>query len=89
MRFVIAAALGCALIVGLRHGSAPSAAATPAPAEAASCAQVPGALDALTPEAAGFVCPAGAPRCTTATQCTAYCAGGIPVCSQRCCACAS
>jgi hypothetical protein len=29
------------------------------------------------------------PYCQRASQCTAYCAGGIPVCSRGCCACAS
>jgi hypothetical protein len=29
------------------------------------------------------------PYCQKASQCTAYCAGGIPVCQSGCCACAS
>jgi hypothetical protein len=29
------------------------------------------------------------PLCQRASQCTAYCAGGTPVCFQGCCACAS
>ena len=29
------------------------------------------------------------PYCRKASQCEAYCAGGAPVCSNGCCACAS
>ncbi len=36
-----------------------------------------------------YICLGGAPRCTKASQCDAYCAGGAPVCFQGCCSCAS
>lgn len=45
-----------------------------------------GALDDA--EDTGYECRYS-PYCRKASQCTAYCAGGIPVCSNGCCACAS
>jgi hypothetical protein len=40
--------------------------------------------------ASQYICqPPGTPLCQRASQCTAYCAGGAPVCFQGCCSCAS
>lgn len=81
MRMLMAIAFGCALLVGVNHAasSEPTARggqhATPADGEE---------LD----DASLYVCPIS-PLCQHASQCTAYCAGGIPVCFQGCCTCAS
>ncbi len=86
MRMLMAIALGCALMVGI-HGAASS---RPAAREAQPPAQraLPAGVLRLE-DASQYICQLGAPRCQQASQCTAYCAGGAPVCFQGCCSCAS
>lgn len=87
MRMLMAIALGCALMLGI-HGAAssrPTAPGAPPPAQRA----IPAGVLELD-NASQYICqPPGTPLCQRASQCTAYCAGGAPVCFQGCCSCAS
>jgi hypothetical protein len=93
MRLLRAIALGCALIIGI-HGAA-SSRPTADGAQPAGGAQPPAQrampADVLRLDnASQYICqPPGTPLCQRASQCTAYCAGGAPVCFQGCCSCAS
>ncbi len=84
MRMLMAIAFGCALMIGVNHAanSGPTTLGGQ-PALGATSAEGFG-LD----DASQFRCPIS-PICQQASQCTAYCAGGIPVCFQGCCSCAS
>ena len=84
MRMLKALAFGCALMIGvnLAMGSEPTA----RPEQPATPA---GGYTPERDDASQYICQLGAPRCQTASQCTAYCAGGAPVCFQGCCSCAS
>lgn len=90
MKFLFAIAIGCALLLGLHHGASSGAAGlgAPPPAER-SYSTDEGVSDEPGPETGDAYECKYSPYCQRATQCTAYCAGGIPVCSQGCCACAS
>ena len=80
MRGMLAIAFSCALMIGV---NAASSGATvrggQPPAHGATSADEAEVDDASqTP-----------PACVQASQCTAYCAGGIPLCIAKHCACAS
>ena len=81
MRSLMALAFGCTLMIGVVHAasSGPTVRGGQPPAHGATSAggaEVDGASE--TP-----------PACVTASQCVAYCAGGIPVCFAKHCSCAS
>ena len=92
MRVLIAIAFGCALMLGITQaassGTAPPSyvpASEPAPtAEDTNEGTDEGPTGAETSYECRY-----SPYCRSASQCTAYCAGGAAVCSQGCCACAS
>jgi hypothetical protein len=88
MRILMAIAFGCALMIGANHAasSGSSARGEQPPTQRATSADgysTDGLDDAST-----YVCQLS-PICQHASQCTAYCAGGTPVCFQGCCSCAS
>lgn len=93
MRLLTAIVFGCALMLGVNHaviaGGAPTTAA-PAQIEAPPVQPDSGEIDDNEElgEDNGYECRYS-PYCRVASQCAAYCAGGIPVCSRGCCACAS
>ena len=86
MRMLMAIALGCALMIGI-HGAASSRPTAPEGQPPAQRAIPAGVLK--LDGASQYICQLGAPLCQRASQCTAYCAGGAPVCFQGCCSCAS
>ena len=80
MRTMMAIAFGCALMVGVNAVSyGTTVRGGQLPTQAATPA------DGAEVDDASQVPPA----CVTASQCVAYCAGGIPVCFAKHCACAS
>lgn len=87
MRTLIAIAFGCALMIGINQ------AASSRPAPRGEQSPMPRAMPAdvlKLNNASQYICqPPGTPLCQRAEQCTAYCAGGAPVCFQGCCSCAS
>jgi len=78
MRRLMAIAFSCAMMIGV------SAASSGAPARGGPA---PGATFEDESEADGA--SQVAPACWRASECTAYCAGGIPLCVAKHCACAS
>jgi hypothetical protein len=102
MKLLLAIMFGCALLLGLNamEGHSMNASAgsdrgdRSAPA-ALQLAPVPEAGDLNAVDDEGVVTDGEAyecrysPYCQRASQCTAYCAGGAPVCFQGCCSCAS
>jgi hypothetical protein len=88
MRMLMAIAFGCALMIGVNQAasSGPTAREGQPPTQRATSADEyrPDGRD----DASQFVCQLS-PICHQASQCTAYCAGGTPVCFQGCCSCAS
>lgn len=95
MKFLLAIVFGCVLLLGISRTMNVESTATAAPAvlEQASPAAADPAVQTVDEE--GVVTDGEAyecrysPYCQRASQCTAYCAGGIPVCFQGCCSCAS
>ena len=90
MRILISMVLGCALLIGLNlaaSSGAPERGAQPLP-ELSSPAD-PAIEDIPEPDTEGAYECRYSPYCQRASQCTTYCAGGIPVCFQGCCSCAS
>jgi len=90
MRILISIAFGYALLIGINHAasSGPAEHAAPPPAEI-SPAAAEDTLDEGQPEnETAYECKYS-PYCQRASQCTTYCAGGVPVCFQGCCSCAS
>jgi hypothetical protein len=95
MRMLIAAVLGCALVIGLNHAASSGATergarssyerASPAAEQVIENA----AEDLQLENESAYQCPPYTPYCQRASQCTDYCAGGVPVCFQGCCSCAS
>ena len=87
MRMLMAIALGCALMIGINQ----TASSRPTPRGEQSPMQRAMPADVLRLDnASQYICqPPGTPLCQKASQCTAYCAGGAPVCFQGCCSCAS
>lgn len=87
MRMLIAIAFACTLLGAHHAASSGTIEGGAQPAErsapAASATDDTGLEDATQ-----YICQIS-PRCQQASQCTAYCAGGIPVCFQGCCSCAS
>lgn len=92
MKFLLAIVFGCVLLLGLNRSMNASAGSAPAAVELAPLPSA-GEMNAVDDE--GVVTDGEAyecrysPYCQRASQCTAYCAGGIPVCFQGCCSCAS
>lgn len=92
MKVLLAIAFGCALLLGLNRTMTATAGSAPAIHE---LAPAPSAAEATTTDDEGVVTDGEAyecrysPYCQRASQCTAYCAGGAPVCFQGCCSCAS
>lgn len=90
MKLILAIAFGCALLLGLNQSMNVSASSVPATLQ-----PVPPAADLNTVDEEGVVTDGESyecrysPYCQRDTQCTAYCAGGAPVCFQGCCSCAS
>lgn len=94
MRILIAIALGCALVIGVsqaassgvtERGAQPSyELSSPAAEQTTEDAAEGTQLEGET----GYECRYS-PYCQSDSQCTAYCAGGIAVCFQGCCSCAS
>jgi hypothetical protein len=87
MRMMIAIVFGCALMIGVNQ------AASSATADPGRQPSTERSSPALEPEdgaddASQYICQFS-PLCQRASQCEAYCAGGIPVCFQGCCSCAS
>jgi hypothetical protein len=77
---LMAIAFGCALMIGVNAASSGTAArAVPAPAQGAT------STDEHEVDDASQVSPA----CVQASECTAFCAGGIPLCVAKHCTCAS
>jgi len=89
MRVLIAIAFGCALMLGITQAARSGAAAQPSYVPASQPAPTAEDTDeGPTGAETSYECRYS-PYCQRASQCTAYCAGGAPVCSQGCCACAS
>ena len=92
MRILISIAFVGMLVFGVSRATGSGAAAPGAhPADETSCPAAREAVDELggQPDSVnGYECKYS-PYCQRASQCTTYCAGGTPVCSQGCCACAS
>lgn len=89
MRTLIAVAIVCGSMLGVHHTVASPAAAQPGVCVQASSQGDDVRLDDTElNEASHYICQFS-PRCQEASQCTAYCAGGAPVCFQGCCSCAS
>lgn len=92
MKLLLAIMFGCVLLLGLNHSMNASAGSAPATLQ---LAPVPAAEDMNAVDDEGVVTDGEAyecrysPYCQRASQCTAYCAGGAPVCFQGCCSCAS
>jgi hypothetical protein len=90
---MLALVFGGALFVGISQSvtAAPSLvpADVPAPVSVESCDDAMAAEDDGYEVDAAYECSYGRPYCRRASQCEEYCAGGAPVCSQGCCACAS
>lgn len=85
MRTLIAIAFGCALVLGITHSAGSDVRPEPgltSPAAEDSTDEVPGEIET------SYECKYS-PYCQKASQCVAYCAGGLAVCSNGCCACAS
>jgi hypothetical protein len=87
MRTMVAIAFGCALMIGVNQAA--SSAMTdlgrqPSTARSSPSLEYKDGAD----DANQYVCQFS-PLCQRASQCEAYCAGGIPVCFQGCCTCAS
>jgi hypothetical protein len=80
MRQLMAIAFACAAMIGVTTASSGAAAGGGQPAvQAAPPADRCDADDASQP----------APACVQAAECTAYCAGGTPLCVAKHCSCAS
>ena len=87
MRTLIAIAIACGLMLGVNHAASSGTtdrAVQPAELSAPASQRTDDNLD----EGSQYECKFS-PYCQRASQCTAYCAGGIPVCFQGCCSCAS
>ena len=80
MRMLMAIAFGCALMIGVNAASSGTIARGGPPS-----AQGTTSADGSEADNASQVSPA----CVQASACTAYCAGGIPLCVAKHCACAS
>lgn len=96
MKLLLAIMFGCVLLLGLNHQMNATAGNTSIDsAPALQLAPVPAAEDLTAVDDEGVVTDGEAyecrysPYCQRASQCTAYCAGGAPVCFQGCCSCAS
>ena len=95
MRVLIAIVSGCALMIGLNHVAlsgatergAPSSYELSAPTTEQAIENT--AEDVQLDNESAYQCPPYTTYCQKASQCTAYCAGGIPMCVQGCCSCAS
>lgn len=93
MKILLAVVFGCMLLLGVNQTMNASA-SSPSPYILVPASQLP-ADDMSAPDAEGVVEDGEAyecrysPYCQRAAQCTAYCAGGIAVCQNGCCACAS
>lgn len=91
MKFLLAIVFGCALLLGLNHAMTGEATATAAPALAEPSSDAPVTTvdeEGVVTDGEAYECRYS-PYCQRASQCEAYCAGGIPVCFQGCCSCAS
>ena len=94
MKLLLAIMFGCVLLLGLNH-SMNASAGSAGSAPTMQLAPVPAAADTTAVDDEGVVTDGEAyecrysPYCQRASQCTAYCAGGAPVCFQGCCSCAS
>jgi hypothetical protein len=90
MRTLLSIAIGCALVLGINLAA--SAGATRLGVQPATELLSPAAGDALDEtqleNESAYECRYS-PYCQRDSQCTTYCAGGIPVCFQGCCSCAS
>jgi hypothetical protein len=98
MRILIAIVFGCALVLGFtqasssgatEHGSQPSyELSVPAADQAADDATDGVQLEGEGQGESAYECKYS-PYCQRASQCEAYCSGGLAVCQNGCCACAS
>ena len=90
MRMVIAIMFGCALMIGVNQASssAPTAGAGQPSTSTLRATSADGNVTDGLDDASQYICQFS-PLCQQASQCTAYCAGGVPVCFQGCCSCAS
>lgn len=87
MRILMAIAFLCALTFGAHHAA--SSSPTSRGGQLPTQRTMPAGVLRLD-DASQYICqPPGTPLCQRASQCTAYCAGGTPVCFQGCCSCAS
>ena len=92
MRILISIAFVGMLVFGVSRSVGSSAAAPGThPADESACPAAREAVDdvQVQPEGANSYECRYSPYCQRASQCTTYCAGGIPACVQGCCACAS
>ena len=102
MRLLIAIVFGCALVLGFTQASSSGAAergaqpsyelsvppADQAPDQAAEDTTDGVQLEGEGENEGGYECKYS-PYCWRASQCEAYCGGGLAVCQNGCCACAS
>jgi len=86
MRTLMAIAFGCALVIGISQAA--SSGATARGAQPGNERSEDATEEIQLEDETGYECRYS-PYCQKASQCDAYCAGGIAVCSQGCCACAS
>jgi hypothetical protein len=100
MRMLIAIVFGCALVLGFTQagssgraelGAQPSYELSVPAADQAPVQAVEDVTDGVQLEGEGegaYECKYS-PYCQRASQCEAYCGGGLAVCQNGCCACAS
>ena len=88
MRMLMALVFGCAMMIGVHQAASQAASASALRATPPSAEPASSITDDTGDDATHYICEFS-PLCQRAAQCTEYCAGGIPVCFQGCCACAS
>lgn len=92
MKILLAIVFGCMLLLGVNQ-SMNASASSPSPYLLVPASEL--SSEESAPDGEGVVEDGEAyecrysPYCQRASQCTAYCAGGIAVCQNGCCACAS
>jgi hypothetical protein len=84
MRSLMTMLIACVATIGIASASTQEPTPAVAPTTETPTPPEEGVLD----ESTGYECKYS-PYCRKASQCEAYCAGGAPVCSRGCCACAS
>jgi hypothetical protein len=90
MRMLIAIAFGCALMFEVSHAASSGTMARGVPQATERSSSENQDADGLE-DASQFVCfgAPGAPPCSSARDCTNFCAGGVPRCGNHNCCCDS